>query len=271
MKERLLELGGGVAGRAKSAKRGGRSVEDGAKSEKRKAQSVEDGAQAGFTLIELLIVILVMSLLTVLAVGSYAGVQRQARVDFAADTLVSALREQSLLARSGRTSWDAGAGAGASGDAVGKLQCFALSIVAGTKGGLWSASTDYVGLPSPVAGLPGLGVDPVRVNSMSGANIDTCETVKEALKWQKRDIFDGDIMVQMLPVVGQGGVGNGEALNSHELYFKPPFGQLLQNGAGGLEALREGIFTYVVGAADRPDFDRKVQFDVSTGEAKKVK
>ncbi len=266
MRELWLELGGGVAGRAQSPKRGGRSVENGAKSEKRKAQSVEDGAQAGFTLIELLIVILVMSLLTVLAVGSYAGVQRQARVDFAADTLVSALREQSLLARSGRTSWDAGAGAGASGDAVGKLQCFALSIVAGTKGGLWSASTDYVGLPKPQNGLIGgqnFEADQVR----AGTGIDTCETVKEDAVWQKRDIFDGDIIVKSF--AQDGGPAGDDKIQ--ELYFKPPFGQVYRDGAGGLEALREGIFTYVVGAADRPDFDRKVQFDVSTGEAKKVK
>jgi len=198
--------------------------------------------QAGFTLIELLIVILIISILTVIAVGSYAGVQRQARIDFAADTLIAALREEQLLAKSGRII------ASADADTPGKLQCFALKIKVGKEGGLWSAPTNYVGLDK----------------ALNSDKIDTCELVAEENLWQKRDIFDGDIIIKSIST------GSRENSDQQLFYFKPPFGQLYWEKANLLEAQRDGVFEYLVGVADQTNFDRKVIYDVSTGEAKKM-
>jgi prepilin-type N-terminal cleavage/methylation domain-containing protein len=48
---------------------------------------------SGFTLIELLVVISIIMLLTITAVANFSYVQERMRLDFAADTLVSSLRE----------------------------------------------------------------------------------------------------------------------------------------------------------------------------------
>jgi prepilin-type N-terminal cleavage/methylation domain-containing protein len=240
-----------------------------------RARRPGEKGQHGFTLIELLIVICIMSILTVIAVGAYAGVQRQARIDFAADTLIASLREESLLAKSGRTvvAADQAAAAavdGSSGDSTpaGKLQCFALRIKMGKDGGLWSASTDYIGIPKVGPGEP----------AYTGP-IDTCRVISDENLWQKRDIFDGDIVIKSITPGSSTSVDSGSSasLSSNSggieqvYYFKPPFGQLYLQNAGVLEAQRDGIFDYLVGVVDQPAFDRKVQYDVSTGEAKKVK
>lgn len=58
--------------------------------------------KAGFTLIELLVVISIIAILTLIATANFTAVQQQARIGFAADTLVSTLREAQVLAKSGQ-------------------------------------------------------------------------------------------------------------------------------------------------------------------------
>lgn len=58
----------------------------------------------GFTLIEMLIVLTIIAVLAVVSVSSYDVVRRQARLQVIGDTLVSTLKEQQNLARSGKTS-----------------------------------------------------------------------------------------------------------------------------------------------------------------------
>lgn len=59
-----------------------------------------------FTLIEMLVVIAIVGILALLAISSYGVARQQARRDIAVDSLVSALRSQQTLAKSGRIDAD---------------------------------------------------------------------------------------------------------------------------------------------------------------------
>ncbi len=56
-----------------------------------------------FTLIEILVVIMIVAMLAVLAIASYGSTRERAKMDIAADTLVSLLNQQRSLSRSGRS------------------------------------------------------------------------------------------------------------------------------------------------------------------------
>ena len=58
--------------------------------------------RSGFTLIEILIVIVIVGLLAALAVSSFGVARQHARLDIAADTLVSVFKQQQDQARVGR-------------------------------------------------------------------------------------------------------------------------------------------------------------------------
>lgn len=58
----------------------------------------------GFTLVEMLMVITIVAILAVLAVSSYGAARKQAELDIAVDTVVSLMKEQQGLAKSGRVS-----------------------------------------------------------------------------------------------------------------------------------------------------------------------
>lgn len=86
--------------------------------------------KSGFTLLELLIVMAIMALLAMMAINAYAGVQRNARIGYAADSLVASIREAQTLARSGVHE----------DGATGGLQCFAVKL---SSGKLETARTAY--------------------------------------------------------------------------------------------------------------------------------
>jgi len=67
-------------------------------------------------LVELLVVITIIAILAFMAVSSYGKAQRQAKLDIAADTLVSMIKEQQGAAKSGRVAGDSG------------LQCYGIRI-----------------------------------------------------------------------------------------------------------------------------------------------
>lgn len=56
----------------------------------------------GFTLIEMLIVITIIGVIAFLGISTYGDAQRQAKLEFAADTVVSLIRQQQSLVKSGR-------------------------------------------------------------------------------------------------------------------------------------------------------------------------
>jgi len=63
-----------------------------------------------FTLIEMLVVIAIVALLAILAISAYGVARQQARRDIAADSLMSALRYQQGLAKTGRVEDDGSEG-----------------------------------------------------------------------------------------------------------------------------------------------------------------
>ncbi len=102
----------------------------------------QTSSKSGFTLLELLIVMAIMALLAIMAINAYAGVQRSARIGYAADSLVASIREAQTLARSGVRA----------GGATGVLQCFAVRLAAGK---LETARTAYQTLTDSCANAAG--------------------------------------------------------------------------------------------------------------------
>lgn len=60
-------------------------------------------SRSGFTLIEILVVITIVAILAVLAVSSYSVARRQAKLSIVTDTVMTVLRQQQSLAKSGRS------------------------------------------------------------------------------------------------------------------------------------------------------------------------
>lgn len=58
--------------------------------------------RSAFTLLEVLIVIMIVSILAAMAVSSYGVTRQQAKLDIALDTLISFVKRQQSLAKSGR-------------------------------------------------------------------------------------------------------------------------------------------------------------------------
>ena len=123
-------------------------------------------SKSGFTLLELLIVMAIMAILAIMAISAYSGVQRGARIGYAADSLVASIREAQTLARSGVRE----------GGAAGVLQCFAVKMAAGK---LETARTNYV----PAT--------------------DSCEV---AAAWALNDFFDENTVLKSLSVPYESGL-----------------------------------------------------------------
>lgn len=178
-------------------------------------------AKAGFTLIELLIVISIMALMTIVAMNSFNTVQKQMRVDYAADSLVSTFKEAGGMARSGTLGG-------------GKAQCYAVKVgTGGTGSGIWTGVSDYVGVET-------------------GKTVDSCAPVADSA-WAVRDVLGNDVIFK------QGG--------SQVFYFKPPFGKIVD---AENKALANAVLEYNLGFIGDAAWDRKVQFNVTTGEGKLV-
>ena len=201
------------------------------------------GRRAGFTLIELLIVISIIAILALVAVSSYTGVQRQAAVDFAADTLVATIREAEDWSRSGRREAVLEDSEGGESKAL----CYAVKMVTGVDdgAGLFTAKTDYISVENEI--------------------VDSC---KLATSWRKSDVFNERIALIAAPADdGVGDSGNG---TSRTFYFKPPFGKIFVEDGNVLTPATSQIMTFTIGDPDYPEWNRGVDFDLRTGEAKKV-
>lgn len=190
------------------------------------------GKKAGFTLIELLIVITIIAILALVAVSSYSGVQRQATVDFAADTLVATIREAEDWARSGRR------GPQVDGEES-KALCYAVKMVTGVEdgAGLYSASTAYISVENDI--------------------VDSCTIVPSDSGWRKSDVFNERITI----------IGDGETF---VYYFKPPFGKIFLEQGGALTSAPSQTASFVVGDSDYAEWNKNIRFDLLTGEVKKV-
>jgi len=202
-----------------------------------KKHLAKSGARDGFTLIELLVVICIIGILALVAVGSYAGVQIQARIDFGADTLVATFREAQEMARSGHRNTNAD-------NVPTTLQCYAIKIVTGAKaaaagGALFTANTDYVSL------------------SQDKQTVDSCTPVAADTDWRPSPIFQDTLLI----------LGEGE---EYVYYFKPPFSQIYQWQDNAMKALSGQDVLFTVENPDHPQWDRKVLFSPVTGLVEKV-
>lgn len=210
--------------------------------------SVGEGKKAGFTLLELLIVICIIGILALLTISNYAGVQRGARLDFAADSVVSIIKEQQLLAKSGNRDED------------GNLQCYAFKLVVADEQNEAQAlmgSSDYIGLPKDDNGNVMSNPDPSLV--------DVCEKIGDD-EWQARGIFEAGTVLQNISEVT-----NGQDLSSLELYFKPPFAQAYKyNDIDKFEALLSGKFRFVLNFDSGEEKERVVEFNLQNGQVRRV-
>lgn len=186
----------------------------------------------GFTLIELLVVICIIAILTLAAVTSYSGVQTQASVDFAADTLVSTFREGQANARSGKVV------EGEEGKSI--SQCYVIKIVPGVAdgAGMYTRSTDYI--------------------AVSGDIVDSCEIIADGDGWRKSAVFNDRIIFV------------GEDTDEKIYYYKPPFAQIYEADGGRLRPVTSKKVEFTVGVVDFPQWNRTVVFDPTSGTAKRI-
>lgn len=198
----------------------------------KKIRSNSEREKDGFTLIELLVVICIIAILTLAAVTSYSGVQTQASVDFAADTLVSTFREGQANARSGKVV------EGEEGKSI--SQCYVIKIVPGVAegAGLFTTSTDYI--------------------AVSGDIVDSCELVSDTAGLRKSDVFNERIILV------------GEDSDARVYYYKPPFAQIYEVDGGQLRPVTSQKVEFTVGAVDLPQWNRTVVFDPTSGTAKRI-
>lgn len=187
---------------------------------------------------------MIMAMMTMVAVNAFSLVQKEMKVDFAADTLVSTIKEAQVLAKSGRRSV-------ASDGTVGAALCYLVKIGAASESGLWTASSDYIA---------------VSESSDSGGGVpvvDSCTLLSESQMYNK-DIFSDKVKIKAILQDGS------DADNQQLFYLKPPFGQLYIWEDSVLRPLASGKFQYLIGYDQESTNDKKVEFDVATGEIKKL-
>ncbi|MGL5831206.1 MAG: pilus assembly FimT family protein [Candidatus Altimarinota bacterium] len=205
---------------------------------------------AGFTLIELLVVIAIVAIISLVTISNYGGVQKGARLDYAVDSVISLIKEQQLLAKSGNRNED------------GVLRCYAFKLVAWEENGdvkseALMGSSDYVGLPTDENGE--------NLVNPEASSVDICEKVAEA-DWQVREIFEVGTVLKSIS-----DSSTGSEVSSVELYFKPPFGQVYRyNDVQRFEPLLSGNFRFVLGYDSGDDRERMVEFNLQNGQVRRV-
>jgi prepilin-type N-terminal cleavage/methylation domain-containing protein len=202
--------------------------------------------RAGFTLLELLIVMMIIAMMTVIAVNAFSLVQKQMKVDFATDTLVATFKEAQVLAKSGRR-------AVATDGTFGGALCYVVKVGAASDSGLGTARTDYIAVGNADGGVP---------------IVDSCTQIDDSALLMK-DIFADQVKIKAI-LQSDSFAEAIETGNQQIFYLKPPFGQLYVLDGMTLKPLASGKFQYLVGYDQETAYDKKVEFDVATGEIKKL-
>lgn len=193
--------------------------------------------KAGFTLLELLIVMMIMALMTMIAVNAFSLVQKQMKVDFAADSLVSTFKEAQVLVKSGRRA--------DSGTAL----CYVVRIGSAGQSGLWTGKSSYIA----VSGGGASGGVPV---------VDSCTVLSDG-DFLIKDVFNDNVRIKAI-------LQDGNDIGVQNFYFKPPFGQLYLMEGNQLKPLISGKFQYLIGYDQETSYDKRIEFDTATGEIKKI-
>lgn len=207
---------------------------------KKTVKTILKQQKAGFTLLELLIVIMIMAIMTMIAVNAFSLVQKQMKVDFAAESLISTIKEAQVLVKSGRRAENTD---GSTGSAI----CYVVRIGAAADSGLFTGKSNYVAVGDSAGGV---------------AIVDVC-TVLSKENMIKKDIFSENIKIKAI-------LQDGLDIAAQEFYFKPPFGQLYQLESGQMKPVVIGKFVYLIGYDQEEQYDQKVQFDTATGEVKRL-
>jgi prepilin-type N-terminal cleavage/methylation domain-containing protein len=231
--------------------------------------TVRSRAVAAFTLIELMIVMAIISIIALLAIANYSGVQRQARLDFGADGLASLMKEQMLYARSGRLS--PGNPNNPPGDR--SLQCYGMQIFSGkliSEGALNIGQSDYIAVPlsesNPDDGNP--QADFEAYVSGVGSVVDVCSQIAN---WSETGFLDNNLKIKS--VILKSKLGDGdiefESSNSLDIYFKPPYGKAFWFDSGQFRSLSNYVIQVKMNFDDSEYNDRIIEFDPDTGSVVK--
>lgn len=206
----------------------------------------------GFTLVEMLVVITIVAILAFLAVSSYGVARKQAQLDIAVDSVISLMREQQGLAKSGRVvpGGDVSGGS-ALGTSESEKNCYGLRFVGDPEEG---------GNAISVIEMPYYKLD------VSTKKVDYCDlsaaTDKMSDAWKEIEVKE----------ITQYGDNNQKT----ELYvvFKPPFGKLVltDSPSGELKPAVVGndpLIKISIGLANLEE-ERVFQIDSITGLTERV-
>lgn len=187
-----------------------------------------------FTLIEMLIVIAIIAILAVLAVSAYGGARRSAQIDLAADGLVSALKMQQGLSKSGRVVEGAGS------------RCFGMYFSKEVEEG--QTQIQYVETPY-------YSVHPSR------SEADVCDLSEKTLRKYEAD---ADFELFMIEKFSQG--NEAEELL---ILFKPPFARVVLGDLNNVEAPAGANIKFGIRLPSGEN-EKFIRFDTSTGLTERV-
>jgi prepilin-type N-terminal cleavage/methylation domain-containing protein len=196
-------------------------------------QALRGKTQAGFTLIEMLIVITIVGILAAVAVTSYGTARKQAQLDFAADSLITAFKEQLAKAKSGQ-----GLKSSTIQQQLTELQfaCFGLRFQ---------------------KNAPILQYFETAYHSVDDqGNADVCDSEGQLSPFSVEDIQLYELVLDDLPA------------ESAEVLFKPPFAKLvartIQSNFSNFKKMRITL------GFKNSDQRRVVELDSSSGIAQRV-
>ncbi|GEM_PF-4011829 len=193
-------------------------------------------ARVGFTLVEMLVVLTIIGIIAFFAVASYSAARKQAKLDLAADSLVSAFNEQTQNVKGGRDDARTSAQNQSMTSQAGSIRnfCFGLHL---------QKQAPFVqNFASPYV-------------SASGQEADLCDILHQNLT--RFDLFE-DLKIGDLTI-------DGTAVESLDVIFKPPFAKVLaRSGDGPMRKFLKIIFSIAFqNAADK----RVIEIDGSKSTA----
>lgn len=188
-----------------------------------------------FTLIEMLVVIAIIAILAVLAVSAYGGARRSAQIDLAADGLVSALKMQQGLTKSGRVVDGAGS------------RCFGMYFSKDVEEG--KTQIQYVETPYYAVHL-------------SRSEADVCDLSEKTVRKYEAD---ADFELFMIEKFSQG--NEAEELL---ILFKPPFARVVLDNVEAPAGANTSPFIKFGIRLPSGENEKFIRFDTSTGLTERV-
>lgn len=187
-----------------------------------------------FTLIEMLIVVAIVAILAMVSVASFGSARQQARRDIAIDSMVSALRGQQTLAKSGRLD-----------EATGLNRCYGM---------LFKTEEPYAQLVD----MPYIAVGTDKA--------DYCDELETDRNVRDYDVIE-DFEIRKIDTFG---VEDTDVV----ILFKPPFARTVLGDAsfGNLENLVVQTTSDIVVSVALPGDEevRAFRFDASSGLIERV-